>query len=77
MSERRYEGRPANRRRARAHAWTFRDGDDVARGVRLRIEDKHMWLSPEKAYALANKLVDLAEQAEAVPDPAPLAADKG
>ncbi|GAA3323597.1 hypothetical protein [Paeniglutamicibacter sulfureus] len=64
MSEKRYEAKPASSRRARAGVWTLHNGSEVVPGVRLRIEDKHAWLSPEKAYALANMLVDAAERAE-------------
>lgn len=70
-----YEGRPANRRRTKVNLWRYGDRGVRRSGVQLRIENKSIWLSPEKAYALANKLVDAAEQAEAAPDPVPPAAD--
>lgn len=64
MRDRDYEGRPAHRRRTKANVWRY-SIDGVSRpGVQLRIEDKSAWMTPERAYALADKLVDAAEQAE-------------
>lgn len=75
MSKARYDGKPTNRRRARANVWTFRQGSHEAHGVQLRIEDKRAWLSPGKAYELANTLVDAAERAETRQAADALAAD--
>lgn len=49
MRDRDYEGRPAHRRRTRVNVWRYRNGDKRSFGVQLGIENKNIWLAPEKA----------------------------